>query len=307
VDVLSDVISAMRVGRPECARVEWRAPWGQRFPDQPGTAGFIVVLSGSCWLIRESGDPVWLGPGDVVFSPYGDGYALADSPATPLADPSKEGTGGASASAGVGPSAVTLCGGYHLDPHWSHPLLRELPGTIHVPARLGRYSGVRAAVEILGAEVDGDRMGADVLLPIALDLLLTNILRTWFEDGLQETGGGWAAALADPATRAALNAVHNSPGHPWTVQELADVARLSRATFSRRFGALTGRPPLTYLTWWRMTIAANLLRDPAISVGAVAAQVGYSSEFAFAHAFKRHFDIAPGSFRRQRTASAGKR
>jgi plasmid stability protein len=30
----------------------------------------------------------------------------------------------------------------------------------------------------------------------------------------------------------------------------------SRATFSRRFGALTGRPPLTYLTWWRMTLAA---------------------------------------------------
>ncbi|TDC45043.1 AraC family transcriptional regulator, partial [Actinomadura sp. KC345] len=87
MDILSDVISAVRIGRPGGARVEWQAPWGVRFPDQPGTAGLLVVLQGWCWLIEDSAEPVPLGPGDVVFSPRGDGYGLADSPSTPLAEP----------------------------------------------------------------------------------------------------------------------------------------------------------------------------------------------------------------------------
>ncbi|TDC46139.1 AraC family transcriptional regulator, partial [Actinomadura sp. KC345] len=198
------------------------------------------------------------------------------------------------------PHTVTLCGGYELAPGWTHPLLRELPGTIRMPARLDRGRGLQAAVEILGAELDGHRLGADALKPVVLDMVILYVLRAWFEEHSGgETATGWAAALADPAVRTALNAVHDAPGHPWTVQELADRARLSRATFSRRFGALTGRPPLAYLTWWRMTVATELLRDPSASIAAVASRVGYTSEFAFANAFKRHFGTAPGRFRRQ--------
>jgi AraC-like DNA-binding protein len=276
VDVLSDVVSAIRVGQPACERVEWSGPWEQRFPDQPGTAGFLVVLQGSCRLIEDSAEPVRLGRGDVVFSPHGNGYTLADEAAT-----------------------VTLCGGYHLAPNWTHPLLRELPGTIQLPAYPERHPDLETAVRILGSESTGRRLGADALVPIALDLLLVYILRACF-DGRpgHETGTGWAAALTDPPTSAALNAIHDRPAHPWTVRELADEARLSRAAFSRRFHTLTGQPPMTYLTWWRMTLAAERLREPANSIHTVAADIGYTSEFAFSAAFKRHFGVAPGRFRR---------
>ncbi|MFD0576593.1 helix-turn-helix domain-containing protein [Dactylosporangium darangshiense] len=73
---------------------------------------------------------------------------------------------------------------------------------------------------------------------------------------------------------------------------------MSRAPFARRFTALTGRAPLSYLTWWRMTLAARLLRDSDAPLRVVAQRVGYASEFAFAAAFKRRFGIAPGRFRR---------
>ncbi|NBE99785.1 helix-turn-helix transcriptional regulator, partial [Nonomuraea sp. K271] len=186
-----------------------------------------------------------------------------------------------------------------------HPLLRELPGTIHIPARPGHHAGLRAAVEVLGAEIDSRRLGAAALLPVALDMLLLYVLRVWFEAHPRGgTATGWAAALAAPDISAALNAMHDDPAHPWTVQELADRARMSRATFSRRFGSLTGQPPLTYLTWWRMTMAARLLLEPASSLDAVAARVGYTSEFAFANAFKRHFHLAPGRYRHQAQARA---
>ncbi|MFI7469739.1 helix-turn-helix domain-containing protein [Nonomuraea sp. NPDC049646] len=62
-------------------------------------------------------------------------------------------------------------------------------------------------------------------------------------------------------------------------------ARLSRAAFSRRFTQFVGRPPLSYLTWWRLSTAARMLRDSDAALSTVAAAVGYGSEFAFANAF----------------------
>lgn len=309
MDILSDVIATMRTGRPGVRRVEWHAPWGQRFPTSPGTAGFLVVLRGSCWLIPDSGSPVPLSVGDVLLCPDGDGYGLADNPSTPLADAAddvEETDLVASASVGYptgGATTVTLCGGYEFHRNRTHPLLRDMPPRIHMPARLGRHQQVRAVVDLLGGEIDDARLGADAIIPILLDMLLLYLLRAWFEEQpAQANATGWAAALADPAIGAALNAIHRDPAHPWTVQTLANEAGLSRAAFSRRFSALTRHPPLTYLTWWRMTIAARLLQDSGATLGEVASRAGYTSEFAFANAFKRHYGVSPGKFRRRSQA-----
>jgi AraC-like DNA-binding protein len=88
------------------------------------------------------------------------------------------------------------------------------------------------------------------------------------------------------------------------VQTLAQSAGLSRTVFAQRFTALVGRPPLAYLTWWRMTLAAKLLRETDAPLSAVAGRCGYASEFAFAKAFKRELGVAPGAFRR--LAEAGR-
>ncbi|MEU6148240.1 helix-turn-helix transcriptional regulator, partial [Streptomyces sp. NPDC047081] len=83
----------------------------------------------------------------------------------------------------------------------------------------------------------------------------------------------------------------------WTVADLATEASLSRATFARRFTALLGVAPLTYLIDWRMALAREQLRDSDTGVAAVARSVGYASEFSFAAAFKRHHGVAPGRWR----------
>ncbi|WP_370457885.1 helix-turn-helix transcriptional regulator [Actinoplanes sp. OR16] len=93
--------------------------------------------------------------------------------------------------------------------------------------------------------------------------------------------------------------MHRDPAHPWTVATLAAEGQLSRAPFARRFTALVGRPPLSYLTWWRMTTAARLLRQDDTPLSAISSKVGYTSEFAFANAFKRQYGTAPGRYRRQ--------
>lgn len=62
-------------------------------------------------------------------------------------------------------------------------------------------------------------------------------------------------------TAVALRAMHADPAAPWSNDRLATEAGVSRPTPARRFTALVGRPPMTYLTWWRVIRAATLLRD----------------------------------------------
>ena len=201
---------------------------------------------------------------------------------------------------GTPAATVTLCGAYQLDHALAHPLLTGLPEIIYLPARLGNRPELRAAVDLLGGELGQRRPGADAVVPALLDTLLLYILRAWFEEqSARGAATGWAAALRDPAIAAALEAIHRDPAAPWTVQRLGIQAGLSRAAFSRRFTALAGQPPLTYLTWWRMTIAATALRDSDAPLSTIAKQAGYGSEFAFAAAFKRQHGTAPGKYRRQ--------
>jgi AraC-like DNA-binding protein len=304
VDVLSDVIAVMRTGEPVSARVVWHAPFGQRFAPVEGAAGFQVVLQGTCWLIAPDTDPVPLGVGDVVFLPHGRGHALADNPATPLTteacDPNDP-HDIPPPSTGDGPVTITLCGAYQLDPARAHPLLLSLPELIHLPARLGHRQELRAAIDLLSAELEDARLGMDAVIPALLDTLLMYILRAWFDEQPPDTTTGWAAAFNDPPITSALQAIHGDPGHPWTVADLAAQAGLSRSPFARRFTELVGQPPLSYLTWWRMLTASRLLRDSDAPLTAIAGKVGYTSEFAFAHAFKRTYGTAPGRYRRGST------
>ena len=304
MDVLSDVVSAARTGRPHSGRVTRSAPFAQRFPPAP-SAGFHIVLQGTCWLLPSQGDPIALGPGDVAFLPRGSAHGLADAPSTTVGEQPATLTGvgdgrGDDTAADRPPTVIMLCGAYLLDRSAPHPLLNDLPEIIHLPTRVGRHGELRTAVELLGVELDSDvRPGSDTILPTLLDLLLLYILRAWFEEQSASVHStvGWAAALHDPAVAAALRAIHGDPSRPWTVEELGAQARLSRAAFARRFTQLVGRPPLTYLTWWRMITAARLLRTGDAPVATIARQVGYSSQYTFTHAFKRQYGLPPGSYR----------
>ena len=95
----------------------------------------------------------------------------------------------------------------------------------------------------------------------------------------------------------ALRLLHNNPAHPWTVAELATEIGVSRAALARRFSELVGEPPMAFLAGWRLALAADLLREPDATVGAVARQVGYGSPFALSTAFKRVRGVSPQQFR----------
>ena len=185
-----------------------------------------------------------------------------------------------------------------------HPLTAVLPPVLHVSAGQARSTGLAAAVDLLSAEVERADPGAPAVVASLVDLLFVYVLRAWLAEQ-RSAGGGWVQALYDPAVGGALALIHADPAHPWTVAALARAVDVPRATFSRRFTALTGQAPMSYVTAWRMTTAARLLRDHRTSLREAARQVGYDSEFAFARAFKRTVGHPPGRYRQAAAAATG--
>lgn len=303
MDVVSDAIIAIRTGRPFSARTVRTPPWGLRFPPANG-AGFHVVFQGACWLLVDDDTPVRLGAGDVVFVSHGHEMSLADNPTSRCVPVSREmNDAWTPLDHTATSSTVLICGSYRLDGASPHPLLTDLPGVIHLPKRIGTHAALSAVVDLLGAELDGRRAGADAIVSGLLDTMLLYILRAWYEDRSADTVTGWAAALADPAISTALSHMHRAPTHPWTVEELGMKVGLSRAAFARRFATLVGQPPLAYLAWWRLTSAGVLLRDSDTSLHTIAQRIGYASESAFNRAFKRQYGATPGHYRRQHARS----
>ena len=301
MDVLSDAVNAMRTGRPHSARVRQPAAFSHRLAAVDG-AGFHAVLQGACWLIPPDGPPIALRAGDIAFLPSGCAHGLADrrpgdgAPPVPV---------DSDRSHGCDTATVLLCGAYLLDRSQPYPLLGDLPAIVHLRAGGGRYSALRAAVDLLADELAAPGAGSRAVVSSLLDTLLLYLLRAYITDQVGQVAvGGWSTARYDPQIAAALRAIHNDPGRRWTVEELGQQAGLSRAAFARRFTGVVGQPPLTYLTRWRMTTAAGLLLRSDAPLSAVARRIGYASQFAFAHAFKRVYGVAPGAYRRRWPSSA---
>jgi AraC-like DNA-binding protein len=115
----------------------------------------------------------------------------------------------------------------------------------------------------------------------------------------------WLAGLRDPFVGRALSALHLNPARAWSLPSLARHVGLSRSALAERFSQFVGRPPMQYLTNWRMQLATNHLLAGRESVAAIANRVGYDSESAFSRSFKKVVGTAPSQWRRERSVAAG--
>ena len=195
-------------------------------------------------------------------------------------------------------STMMLTGTYQMRGEISQRLLRALPVRLVVPGDAWDCP----LIPLLCDEIIKDEPGQEAVLDRLLDLLLIAVLRAWFSRPEAEAPA-WYRAHSDPVVGRALQLLHHNPAHPWTVATLAAKTGVSRAALARRFTELVGEPPMAFLTGWRLALAADLLKEPDATLGAVARQVGYGSPFALSTAFKRVRGVSP---REHRAAPPGR-
>jgi AraC-like DNA-binding protein len=220
--------------------------------------------------------------GDVILLPRGDPHHISHS--------------------GVSEPTRWLCGTFTIgDPRASH-LLASLPAAIILRGDRGpALEGLEVARRMLVFEMESPSQGSAVMIARILDLVFIQILRAWAAGADAEPN--WLAGALDPQIGLALSALHRDPAHDWKVEELAQACCLSRSAFTARFVARVGMPPVAYLAHVRLDAATDLLRDTALPVARIAANVGYTSEAAFSRAFRRRYGTPPARWRRDLRAS----
>jgi AraC-like DNA-binding protein len=311
MDVLANVLGHTQIGDTELCESELLAPWGLEIAADTKTVVHLV-RRGVAWLRLDGRrEPIRLGPGDLVLVARGLRHTLTHEPnATARLWSEELGLMRQRVKARRGQpsldSTVLLCCSYQFEQAGQHPLLALLPSLIQM--NVNECDILQGLVRLLLHESGPKRPGAEIVVPRLVDSLLVFVLRRWL-DAQPVGAAGWFGALRDPPIGHALGLIHGNPQHPWTVEMLARRVALSRAAFARRFVDLVGEPPLKYLTRWRMSLAARILKTTTESVENVAEKVGYDSSTAFGKAFQRHLRVSPGRYRTlnrgDRAASAG--
>ncbi|GEM86042.1 AraC family transcriptional regulator [Meiothermus granaticius] len=308
VDVLAEVLESVRLDGSLYSRAELQAPWGMGFKPSKAMV-FHVVHEGQCWLRPGSeAEPILLGVGDLAVVRQGLGHQIASGISeaarvelsvdtrNPSCQRLRYGSGG--------PSTTLLCGSFRFAQNPGHPLLPLFPPVILVRGKQGQTAPwLEMALRFMAVESETERPGQQTILRRLSDILFVQVVRAWLESSSDESIG-WIRGLRDPQIGTALGLMHRHPERRWTVAALAHEVGLARTSFATRFRSLVGEPPLAYLGRWRVSLAAELLREDGLSQAKVAERVGYESEAAFSHAFKRYHGTAPGAYRRAARTAA---
>ena len=157
---------------------------------------------------------------------------------------------------------------------------------------------MRWSLERLKEEVRNPQPGGALIAQQLAYMMLVQALRLHLADGARGSVG-WLFALADKQMGAAITCMHDDPGRPWTLQELAERVGMSRSIFALRFKETVGKTPMEYLTRWRMLLAGNRLTSSDDSLSAIAVSLGYESESAFGKAFRRVMGCSPRQYGRR--------
>lgn len=313
MDALSDLLRVLRFSGGVFLDATFRAPWcmDSQVTEEECAAfaapaasviGFHYVLDGRL-DVRLDGETRECGPGDFILLSRNDQHRVGSDlglppiPAEPLISKA-DGQELARIDFGAGDTIVShiVCG-FVATAVRTHPLLEALPRLLVAGMRARACAEwVESSFRYAARAYATRQPGVQGLLARLSELLFVEAVKERIEH-LGPDATGWLAALRDPPLARALAALHARPAYPWTTEQLAEEALLSRSAFAERFARTLGAPPMTYLTRWRMLCAAQRLRESPAPIARIAAEVGYESESTFSRAFAREMGMPPGQFR----------
>ncbi len=306
MDVLTDIMLALRLKGRLYFRTELTAPWGIYVPPQQNVARFHIVIRGNGWLkVDDIDESVPMANGDLVIIPHGAGHDIVDAPTTPsrpldmvLSEVDYAGVG-ALVYGGGGMGCSLVCGEFAFDSEVFNPLMDNLPPVMHVQGNESyNTTWLDNTLGFIAHEAATEQTGASAIIDRLAEIIFIQVIRAYVN--ASDPHIPFLAALGDPLMRNALSLIHEQPELNWSVADLGQAIGMSRTAFSNRFGELVGMTPYQYLTTVRMQRAAQHLQTTDEPIVEVAETVGYESEAAFSTAFKRHFGVRPGKYRQQK-------
>lgn len=318
LDLLSDILTRLSLRGTLYFRTSFTPPFGIQVPDYENVARFHFVQRGELNVhVPASGETLRLKQGDLVLIPHGAAHMLLCNEVQPLeALPLEQ----VLQEAGYDGGGVLVYGGAEevrdtqlICGHFSfaampgrrdagHMLIDRLPPYI-VIENYGEAAGawIEATLRMIGSEVQGARIGGDLIALKLSEVLFAQAIRAYLEH--QSPSGSALAGFADPRISRALTAFHQAPAREWSVEGLAREAGMSRTAFAQEFTAKMEVTPMQYLTSWRMQIACQGLAEQGLNVADAAEIAGYASEAAFSRVFRKQVGMSPAAYRQQHAAA----
>ena len=302
MDLLTDLLHQAGLRRRLLDLRRLAAGSALRFPCER-SIGLHVVTHGHAWVHADSlAEPLALQAGDIAVMARGCHHVLATQPVLRRGReiPTAVAWSPAPAAAAEADAAsVVISGAYQLWNDPLHPFFREMPAWFVLRGdSLPRLGPLALTVALLDEEVNQRRLGADTIVHGLLDVIFTYVLR---EIVARQGGGaaGWSHAVADPPVRTVVALMHEDCAQPWTLDDLAARAGLSRTVLAERFRTAMGETPLAYLRTVRMQKAMRILAETSRTLEQVAQAVGYQDAFGFSKVFKRSVGLSPREFRQR--------
>lgn len=313
-DWLSRLFEMMPVRGRLDLRCSYGAPWRiDQGPGEPGEIPYHAVVAGSAVLEDPAGGrPIRLNAGDILLLPSNPRHLLHDgSGAPPLPARGRATLNLAiSENSGTGARLDLLCGHFIIAAPHDRLLRHDLPPRLVVhagdhraePEEAGPSAQLAGLISLMRIESAADHLGARATLNALSTAMFILVLR--LASAADDAPVGLLALAGHPRLAPAMTALFNEPARAWSLPELARLCNMSRATLARQFQEKLGRSASDLLMDIRMALAADELKKPSMSTGAVAEAVGYQSEAAFQRAFKRHMGTTPARWRKTHELSS---
>jgi AraC-like DNA-binding protein len=301
-DPLSDLLNLVRARCNFSGRIVAGGDWAQAFENE-SIIRVCAAAEGECWLFLEGlKSPMRFECGDVLvlsgmhaLSIASDSRAVLRAKIAPI--PQDE---NGDYTLGNGRDFVMIGGNVQIDTRRQPLLLSGLPPIIHIRRSMADTSNLRWLLDQIIEEMSPPtRPGGTMITESLSQALFVQAIRAYLDQSAS-SDASWLRALVDSQLSPAIARMHADPARSWSLSELAKHAGMSRTSFAVHFCDVLGVPPITYLTNWRMHLAERDLSE-GMSISEIASSVGYASESAFRHAYKRATGIAPGRVRRARS------
>lgn len=237
------------------------------FNREPNQGHLHLLRSGELTIIDEQGTSQIINQPTVLFFPTPHAHRIIGSEENP-------------------PQLV--CANIVYNETTSNPIADALPPLLCF--NLNDCEKMNNTANWLFDEAFDEKCGKQPMINSLTDIFIIHVLRHVMNKNIMNHG--LLAGLAHSQVSKVLLAIHETPEHAWGLEEMAELALMSRSKFADLFKKVVGQSPGDYLIDWRITVAKTLLLQSK-PVALVANAVGYENGSALARVFRKKLGMSP--------------